>query len=166
MGIANVIMDNLLSAGKTKPMIVVMPNAYEREIAFLDFVDPRTPPPPPGVGSGGAATRYDSNEKDIVDDLIPFVERNFRTLTGRENRALAGLSMGAITANVSLKRLDAFASIGLLSARVFRGTAGAPRGNSGHRKDRSGPCSHEQEAPPVLLRLRYGGPAHAGSQQT
>ena len=125
MGIANVIMDNLIAQGKSKPMIVVMPNAYWNELASLDLAGPRTAPPP-GVGSGGGAQGYDANERDIVDDLIPFVEKHYRTLPGRENRALAGLSMGSgIAANVGLKRLDVFASVGLLSAGMFRGTANA-----------------------------------------
>ncbi|PWU06298.1 MAG: hypothetical protein C5B51_12670 [Terriglobia bacterium] len=127
MGIANVIMDNLLAQGKARPMIVVMPNAYWNEIASLDLAGPRTAPPP-GVGSGGGTggAQFDANEKDIVDDLIPFVEKHYRALPGRENRALAGLSMGAsITVNVAIKRLDVFASAGVLSAGMFRGTADA-----------------------------------------
>jgi len=128
MGIANVIMDNVIAQGRSKPMIVVMPNAYWSEIASLDVAGPRTAPPP-GVGSGGTAPRFDNNEKDIVGDLVPFVDKHFRTLPGRENRALVGLSMGSsITANVGLKRLDVFASIGLLSAGMFRPTADAPGG--------------------------------------
>ncbi len=123
MGIANVIMDNLIAQGKAKPMIVVMPNAYWNETASLDLGGPRTAPPP-GVGSGGGAQGYDANEKDIVGDLIPFVEKHFRALPGRENRALAGLSMGAgITLNVAVKRLDVFASIGVLSSGAFRDPA-------------------------------------------
>jgi len=128
MGIANVIMDNLIAQGKSKPMIVVMPNAYWSEIASLDVAGPRTAAPP-GVGSGAGAPGYDANEKDIAGDLIPFVEKHYRTLPGRENRALAGLSMGAsITVNVAVKRLDTFASIGVLSAGMFRGSADAPGG--------------------------------------
>lgn len=120
MGIANVIMDNLIAQGKSKPMIVVMPNAYWNELASLDVDGPRTAPPP-GVGSGAGAQNYDPNEKDIVGDLIPFVEKHFRALPGRENRALAGLSMGSgITLNVAVKRLDVFASIGVLSSGAFR----------------------------------------------
>jgi enterochelin esterase-like enzyme len=126
MGIANVIMDNVIAQGKAKPMIVVMPNAYWNEIASLDLAGPRTAPPP-GVGSGGgggAASPQDANEKDIVGDLIPFVEKHFRTLPGRENRALAGLSMGSgITLNVAVKRFDIFASIGVLSSGSFRDPA-------------------------------------------
>jgi enterochelin esterase family protein len=129
MGIANVIMDNVITDGKAKPMIVVMPNAYWDEYASLDIAGPRTAPPP-GVGSGTGAVGYDDNERDIVNDLIPFVEKHYRVLPGRENRALAGLSMGAgIAANVGLKRLDVFASVGLLSSGMFRGNANsAPAG--------------------------------------
>lgn len=117
MGSASVILDNLLAQGKMKPMIVVMPNAYWDEQAALDDAFPRTTQPP-GVGSG--RRDYDGNEKDIVDDLVPFVEKHYRTLPGREHRALAGLSMGSgITANVGLKRLDVFASIGIMSAGMF-----------------------------------------------
>jgi enterochelin esterase-like enzyme len=128
MGIANVIMDNLMATGKIKPMIVVMPNAYWGEIASLDVAGPRTAPPP-GVGSGAGAANYGANEKDIVGDLIPFVDMHFRTVSSREDRALAGLSMGAgITMNVALKRLDEFASVGILSSGGFRGLGGAPEG--------------------------------------
>ena len=121
MGIANVIMDNLIADGKAKPMIVVMPNAYWNEYASLDIAGPRTGPPP-GVGSGTGAVGYEDNERDIVNGLIQFVEKHYLVLPGRENRALAGLSMGAgIAANVGLKRLDVFASVGLLSSGMFRG---------------------------------------------
>ena len=127
MGIANVIMDNLIAQGKSKPMIVVMPNAYWNELASLDLAGPRTAPPP---GVGGSSRVFEANEKDIVDDMIPFVEKHFRTLPGRENRALAGLSMGAtITTNVAFKRLDVFASIGVLSSTSI--AAGPPDAPSG-----------------------------------
>jgi enterochelin esterase-like enzyme len=77
------------------------------------------------LGTGLAG--YDSTEKDIVDDLIPFVEKHYRTLPGPKNLAVAGLSMSAgLAANVGLKRLDVFASVGLLSSGMFRGAAGAP----------------------------------------
>src|SRR5271157_2736725 len=58
--------------------------------------------------------------------LIQVRKSGYRTLPGRENRAIAGLSMGSgIAANVGLKRLDVFASVGLLSAGMFRGAANA-----------------------------------------
>jgi enterochelin esterase family protein len=123
MGAANVIMDNLIAQGTSKPMIVVMPNAYWNELASLDAAGPRTAPPP-GVGSGNQ--RFDANEVDIVTDLVPFVEKTYRTAPGREHRALAGLSMGSgIAANVGLKRLDVFASVGILSAGMFGNASNA-----------------------------------------
>jgi len=129
MGIANLILDNLIADGKTRPLIVVMPNAYWSELASLDLAGPRKAAPP-GVGAGGGVQGPpDANETDIVRDLVPFVETHFRTLPGPANRAMAGLSMGSgITANVALKRLDVFASIGLLSGGMFRGSADAPGG--------------------------------------
>lgn len=63
------------------------------------------------------------------------METRFSTLPGPENRALVGLSMGSsITANVCLKRLDLFASSGLLSSGMFRGTADAPGGTEAIEK--------------------------------
>jgi enterochelin esterase-like enzyme len=58
MGIANVIMDNLIAQDTAQPMIVVMPNAYWNEIA----AGPRKAPPP-GVGSGGVPPQFDANKK-------------------------------------------------------------------------------------------------------
>jgi enterochelin esterase-like enzyme len=117
MGVANVILDNLIAAGKARPMIVVMPNAYWNELASLDLAGPRTAPPP-GVGSGN--TEFAPHERAIVNDIVPFVERHYRTLPGRENRAIAGLSMGSgIAMNVGLKRLDVFASVGIMSSGTF-----------------------------------------------
>lgn len=130
MGIANIIMDNLIADGKARPMIVVMPNAYWDEYASLDLAGPRKAAPP-GVGGGTGAAGPDANIKDIVGDLIPFVEKHFRALPSRENRAIAGLSMGSgIAANVGLKRLDVFASVGLLSAGSFRKSATSPGGTA------------------------------------
>ena len=128
MGIANVILDNLIAAGKARPMIVVMPNAYAGELSSLDLAGPRTAPPP-GVGGGTGNQNQANNERAIVDDLVPYVDQHFRTLANRENRALAGLSMGSgISANVGLKRLDVFANVGLLSAGNFRKSDASPGG--------------------------------------
>ena len=80
-------------------------------------------------GLGGGAASYEPNERDIVGDLVPFVDKHFRTLPNRDNRALAGLSMGAgIATNVAVKRLDVFASVGILSSGGFRPTATSPGG--------------------------------------
>jgi enterochelin esterase family protein len=130
MGIANVIMDNAIAQGKAKPMIVVMPNAYYDELASLDLAGPRTAPPPQvGSSSSGRVADRNLDVQHIVADLVPFIDEHFRTLSDRENRALAGLSMGSsITAFVGLRSLDVFASIGLMSSGQFRGNNGRPRG--------------------------------------
>jgi len=114
-------MDNLIVKGAAKPMMVVMPNAYPDEIATLDVGGPRTAAPP-AVGSG--AGNYDGSEEAIVTDLIPFVDKHFRTIANRDHRALAGLSMGAgITTNVGLKRLDVFSALGIMSSGGFMTSA-------------------------------------------
>jgi enterochelin esterase-like enzyme len=155
MGSTNVIMDNLIAQGRAKPMIVVMPNANWTEPAVLDKGGPRPPTPARGAGgqaapgaapaAGGqrasaaargaagqaaagaapAGQNYDRAEKEIVNDIIPFVEKHYRTLTGRENRAITGLSMGGgISINVGLKRLDVFATVGEFSSGMFGGVGG------------------------------------------
>ena len=130
MGIANIIMDNLIAEGKARPMIIVMPNAYWNEIASLDLGGPRTAPPP-GVGSGGVGNNggFERNVQDIVGDIVPFVDKHFRTIPNRDDRALAGLSMGAgITINVAFRRLDTFAYIGILSSGGFSASKTSPGG--------------------------------------
>ena len=128
MGIANVIMDNVIANGDATPMIVVMPNAYWDELASLDLAGPRTQAPP-GVGSSGPPRPpmpENANITDIVGDLVPFVDRHFRTIANRESRALAGLSMGSgITMRVAIPRFDVFGSIGLLSSGGLRDPAAA-----------------------------------------
>jgi len=76
-GYAHLIMDNLIAAGKARPAIVVMPNT--RGCAS------GTPPKP---GEDDACTQ------EYLKDIIPYIDRNFRTRASREHRALAGLSMG------------------------------------------------------------------------
>jgi enterochelin esterase family protein len=132
MGVANVIMDNLIAQGKAKPMIVIMPNANWTANAVLDVGGVRAAPAgrgggqPAAVGAPGVgAQSYDQAEDEIVKGMIPFVERHYRTLSGRENRAIAGLSMGGgISINVGLKRLDVFASVGEFSSGMFGGVGG------------------------------------------
>jgi enterochelin esterase-like enzyme len=130
LGDTHVIMDNLIAAGKIKPMIVVMPNANWNDLAALDAGGVRATAGPPGAGGAppaGGGTNYDRAEQEIVGDIIPFVEKYYRALTGRDNRAITGLSMGGgVAINVGLKRLDTFAYVGEFSAGIFGGVgAGA-----------------------------------------
>ena len=124
LGVFNVIMDNLIAQKKAKPMIVVLPNAYWNEAAVLDVGKVRAQPSAPPT-AGGVGQNYEQAEEDIVKGMVPFIEKRFRALTGRENRAIAGLSMGGgIAINVGLKRLDVFASVGEFSSGMFGGVGG------------------------------------------
>jgi enterochelin esterase family protein len=111
MGRANVILDNLIAAGKAKPMIVVMPNgnatqtvsqgyAYGPTPAPQAVVAPAPPPLQAAAGGGrGAVARPPqpypgSYPESLVKDVIPFVEKTYRVVANKDNRAIAGLSMG------------------------------------------------------------------------
>jgi enterochelin esterase family protein len=101
-GRANFIIDNLIAAKKAKPMIVVMPAGH-------------TPPSP-----GSAPGTPDAFTRDFLADVMPYVEQNYRTLPGRESRAIAGLSMGGQqTLNVGLPNLSKFSQLGVFSSGWF-----------------------------------------------
>ena len=132
MGVTNVVMDNLIAQGRVKPMIVVMPNANWNDAAV-----PGVPVPPSAAPAGrggrsaaagvpaGGGQNYDQAVDDIVNGEIPYIESHYRALTGRENRAITGLSMGGgIAINVGLKRLDMFAYVGEFSSGMFGGVGG------------------------------------------
>jgi enterochelin esterase-like enzyme len=100
-GRANFIFDNLIAAGKAKPMIVVMPAGHT----------PATP---------GAAPAPTAFARDLLGDVVPYVERNYRTRPGRDQRAIAGLSMGGQqTLNVGLTNLAKFSQLGVFSSGWF-----------------------------------------------
>jgi enterochelin esterase family protein len=112
-------MDNLLAENKVKPMIVVMPNGSIPRPANLPRFTPGTTPSPEFVAAMEAAQDRFTNE--LLKDVVPFVEKTYRVLTGRENRALAGLSMGGgQTLRVVTKDPDQFAYVGVWSAGLFR----------------------------------------------
>lgn len=104
VGRANFILDNLIAAGKAKPMIVVMPAGHTRS-----FSAPSAGRPAP-----------DEFEQDFVKDVMPTIEKSYRVLTDRKDRAIAGLSMGgAQTLNVFLPHQDKFAYVGVYSSGLF-----------------------------------------------
>jgi enterochelin esterase family protein len=123
VGRAGFILDNLIAAGKAKPMIVVMPAGHVNGA---------------GAAIGGPATsgatiaqpgQPDPFVNDFVTDLMPYVEKNYRVLTDRQNRAIAGLSMGGYqTLNIAVPHLDQFAYIGVFSSGVFSGMGRGARG--------------------------------------
>lgn len=105
-GKANFILDNLIAAKKAVPMIVVMDNGYATKVS------PATP---------GRTIAFPFEEV-LIDEIIPIIDASYRTLTDRENRAMAGLSMGANqTIQITMNNLDKFASIA-----GFSGTSNYP----------------------------------------
>jgi len=108
------ILDNLIADRKLSPLVVVMPFGYAH---------------PPAGGTSSDVQRADF-ERDLVDDLIPFVQANYRVRTDRANRAIVGLSMGGGQAlNIGLKRLDLFSRVGGFSAAVPRALENSPLAN-------------------------------------
>jgi enterochelin esterase-like enzyme len=109
-GRANYILDNLIASGKTKPMIIVNPLGYARQGVNLAPERPVTTAAAPG-GAGAAIG------KDLLEDVIPFVEQKFRTLKDADNRAIGGLSMGGgQTVAIGFANPDKFHSIVVMSA--------------------------------------------------
>jgi len=106
-GRTNVIMDNLLAEGKIKPMIVVMPYGHvTREIKTA--ANPSAAPSPTDQGV---------IEKELMTAIKPMVESKYRVLTGRNDRAIAGLSMGSAQSQmITLHNLEHFAYLGAFSA--------------------------------------------------
>lgn len=106
-GQPQVILDNLYAENRIAPMIIVMPNGRAMK-------DDRA------VGNPFDSLKvqaFATFEKDLLDDLIPFIEKNFPVHKDRENRAIAGLSMGGGQAlNFGLGNLDKFAWVGGFSS--------------------------------------------------
>jgi enterochelin esterase family protein len=119
IGRAGFILDNLIAAKKALPMIVVMPNVSLSTPANLP---PRVPGTPPSPESRAAMTAIqDRFTSDLMNDVIPFVEKSYRVKAGPEHRALAGLSMGgARTLGVVASHPDQFSYVGIWSAALIR----------------------------------------------
>ena len=103
-GCAGLIMDNLLAEGKCKPFIVVMTYGMTNDIKF--------------GGMGGFTAK--EFETVLCDELVPYIDANFRTKADKWNRAMAGLSMGGMeTKTITLRRPEMFGSWGLLSGGQY-----------------------------------------------
>ena len=99
-GSAGIILDNLIAAGKSKPMIIVMPNT--RGCATAD---------PSPMGSDDKCTQ------EYLKDIIPYVDSHYRTKASREGRALAGLSMGGfVVLHTGFPHLDTFGELYIYSS--------------------------------------------------
>jgi enterochelin esterase family protein len=132
LGRAREILDNLIAAGKTKPMIVVMTNGNYNQTAAPGIV-PQVETPPSAATSSGMGQMLKFSDS-IVVDLIPFVDKRYRTIPDRDHRAIAGLSMGgAQTYDAGFHHMDQFAYVATFSAGVimFPGAIKPPAGQSG-----------------------------------
>jgi enterochelin esterase-like enzyme len=104
-GHPEIILDNLLSERKAVPMIVVMPNGRAQ------------PNDRAGTNAMATAPAFARFDKDLLNDLIPFIQSKYSVNAARESRALAGLSMGGgQSLNFGLGNLDTFAWVGGFSS--------------------------------------------------
>ena len=123
VGRAGIILDNLIAARKAQPMIVVMPAGH-------------TNGPTPGIGGPAPALTVPTGQpdefaQDFTMAVRPYIEKHYRVRTGRENRAIAGLSMGGSqTLNIAIPNLTDYAYIGVFSSGLLggggRGRGAAP----------------------------------------
>ena len=129
VGRAGFILDNLIAANRARPMIVVMPAGHVRAPTAA------TPPPPAGT---------DAFVRDFVEDVMPYVRKNYRLASGRRNTAIAGLSMGGNQAlNIAIPHLDKFAYIGIYSSGLF---GAFPGGRGAAANPPAGPAWEQQHA--------------------
>jgi enterochelin esterase family protein len=102
-GKANFILDNLIAEGKAQPMIIVMNNGFATR--------PGQQGQPQNMGS-----RWAAFEDMLIKEVIPDVDKTYRTIADKEHRAMAGLSMGGMqTFTIGLKNLDTFSYLGIFS---------------------------------------------------
>ena len=117
IGRAGFIMDNLLAEKKARPMIVVMPNGSLPRPTNVPAPTPGAAPSPEVAAAMAAAQDRFTNE--LMKEIVPFVEKNYRVQPGRENRAIAGLSMGGgQTLRVITSHPDQFAYVSVWSAGI------------------------------------------------
>lgn len=103
-GHANLIMDNLISEGKIKPFIIVMTYGMTNDVK------------PGGIRN----FNINSFQTVLTDELVPYVDTHFRTMADRQNRAMAGLSMGGMeTHAITIAKPDVFGYYGLLSGGTY-----------------------------------------------
>ena len=121
-GFTGLIMDNLIAAGKAKPFLIVMANSYVPGASFGFGGGTNQPPATNSAysrsinGPGGRTYSPAAFARMLIEDLIPYVDANFRTLADQQHRAMAGLSMGGMqTRAIVPANLDKFSHIGIFS---------------------------------------------------
>jgi len=117
MGRAAQIMDNLIAQGKAKPMIVVMTNGNANQSGAQNDVTDAPIQGDPMAAYQKLAGKFESH---LVKDLVPFIEKNYNVLTGKDNRAIAGLSMGGMhTQTITNDNPGMFSYIGVFSMGIM-----------------------------------------------
>jgi enterochelin esterase-like enzyme len=169
MGRTNLVVDNLLAAGKVKPMIVVsetsiIANAGGRGAGAGRGAAPGTPgaaPAPGGRGGGfGGGPGGGAYGQLMTNELIPWIDSHFRTAADKDHRAMGGLSMGGgVTAAVTMVNLDKFSYIGLFSGGSAAGFGGGGRGRGGAAPGATPATAPAQPPPTATLDLKtvYSG---------
>jgi enterochelin esterase family protein len=115
VGKTNLILDNLIAQGRAEPMIIVMP--YGNPAARIAEQTGGPKPDDPARGSEESAARIQMFTDDLVQQIIPYIEDQYRTLPGREARAIGGFSRGGgQTLRTAFGHLDTFAWICCYSA--------------------------------------------------
>ena len=128
LGRAAQIMDNLIAAGKAKPMIVVMPNGnpnceaapgeWSRGMYKPSFMSHQSPAPVASM-------------EESFPDIVNYVESHYRVLKGKKNRAICGLSMGGgHSFAISKMYPDMFDYVGLFSSAIFLGASNDRQGSA------------------------------------
>ena len=120
-GRAGFILDNLIAAGKVRPMLLVMPAGHTSQTQGRGGRGP-------AVAGAPARPLFDDDfVEDFVTDIMPYAESHYRIQADRAHRAIAGLSMGGgQTLYISIPHLDKFAYIGVYSSGLFGIPGGSP----------------------------------------
>lgn len=169
-GKTNLIMDNMIASGRIKPFIVVMTYGMTNTGAPIGrrptpppapagtTTTTPTPAPPAGGGMGaqgmvatgitaGEVTGVGAFQTVLLDELIPYIDAHFRTKANRDNRAMAGLSMGGFeTHTITLAKPEVFGYWGLLSGGNYT------------------PAQLEGKMKPKFIFISYGGKETRGAE--
>ena len=148
-GFANVILDNQIADGRAKPMIIVMPFGHT------------DPSPRAGVLPSYTGRDTPAFTRELIDEIMPAIERAYRVRRSPDARAIAGFSMGGNHARViGLERMDLFHSVATFSGSI--GVRG-PQVTADAIEEAYGPLLTDSDATNMTLRLLW---LAVGSEET
>jgi enterochelin esterase family protein len=130
-GKVGVVLDNLIADRKAVPMVIVMPNntIHGENVQQRASYAATATTTEGRAGLASSAETVAVLEKELPTEIMPIVERDYRVLTGRGNRAIAGLSFGGGTAfGVGMRHLELFSYVGEFATGTFGGLANPPGG--------------------------------------